>query len=99
MVFQYPRDDSAPGKSTPDAEIVEGEFVEIHPDEQIIQAVRCETEDPRVKGAMIITTTLEPVRDGTKVILTAEGVPPAIGEAEHRAGMDATLKNLANFVE
>jgi hypothetical protein len=48
---------------------------------------------------MTVTTTLEAVKDGTKVALTAQDVPPGISEADHRAGMDATLRNLANFVE
>jgi hypothetical protein len=48
---------------------------------------------------MTLTTVLEPLKDGTKVTLIAEDVPPGISEADNRAGMDATLRSLANFVE
>lgn len=48
---------------------------------------------------MRITTTLKPLSDGTKVTITVENVPPAISAANHRAGMESTLKNLANFLE
>jgi hypothetical protein len=48
---------------------------------------------------MTITTRLTPVRDGTKVTFTAENVPAGISEADHKAGMESTLKNLANLLE
>jgi hypothetical protein len=40
-----------------------------------------------------------PVTGGTRVTFRAENVPPGISEAEHRAGMNSTLKNLADWVE
>ena len=48
---------------------------------------------------MTITTTLTPVRDGTKVTFTAENVPAGISAADHKTGMESTLKNLANLLE
>ncbi|WP_275265932.1 hypothetical protein [Sphingomonas solaris] len=42
---------------------------------------------------------MTPVADGTKVSFRAENVPSGISEADHRAGMESTLKNLANFLE
>jgi len=48
---------------------------------------------------MMVTMALKPVRDGTRVTITATDVPVGISEADHRKGMDSTLRNLANFVE
>lgn len=91
--------DSESGKSQVDTDIIEGQFVELVPDERIVEAVCFETNKAGYQGTMILTTTLERVRDGTKVTLIAENVPPGISEADHRDGMASTLRNLANFVE
>jgi Activator of Hsp90 ATPase homolog 1-like protein len=48
---------------------------------------------------MTITTTLEPVAEGTRVTVCCEDVPSGIGESDHQAGLASTLENLAAFVE
>ncbi|MGN7931817.1 SRPBCC domain-containing protein [Sphingopyxis sp. 22461] len=78
---------------------IDVEFVEILAEERIIERVRFDTADPRLQGTMTLTTLLEPVKDGTKVTLTADDVPQGFSEADHEEGMALTLRNLANFVE
>ncbi len=95
----YPDDGEARGKSSARADVVDGRFVDIFPDERLVEEVRFVSDDPQFQGAMTITTTLAPVRDGTRVTITATSVPAGISEADHRSGMESTLKNLANFVE
>lgn len=99
MMLTNPDAEGAQAKSQANGNIIQGQFVEILPDTRIVEAVQFDTDDSSYNGVMTITTVLEPLKDGTKVTLIAEDVPPGIGEAEHRAGMDATLRNLANFVE
>jgi uncharacterized protein YndB with AHSA1/START domain len=99
MAFVYPEAEHGQGKSSADADICEGRFIELLPDAKIIEAVRFESEDPAFAGTMTVTTTLTPVTGGTKVSFCAENVPAGISEAEHRAGMESTLKNLANLLE
>lgn len=78
---------------------LEGRFVELVPEEKIVEAVTFESKDSALGGTMTITTRLTPVRDGTKVTFLAENAPPGISEADHKAGLESTLKNLANLVE
>jgi uncharacterized protein YndB with AHSA1/START domain len=99
MAFIYPETEHGRGKSRPDADIFEGRFIELLPDAQIVEAVSFETADPAFAGTMTVTTTLTPVAGGTKVAFRAENVPAGISEADHRAGMESTLKNLANLLE
>jgi uncharacterized protein YndB with AHSA1/START domain len=99
MAFIYSDPDHAQPKSSDAADIFQGTFVELIPDEKIVEAVEFESEDPKYQGTMTITTTLVPVQGGTKVSFLAENVPPGISEADHKAGMDSTLKKLANFLE
>lgn len=89
----------AAGKSTADSVIVDGRFVEMVAPELIVEDVTFESDDPAFAGTMRITTSLVPVSDGTKVVITAKNVPRGISEEDHHAGMSSTLKNLANFLE
>ena len=99
MAFVYDAAEATQGKSSPNADIFEARFVELIPEERIVEAVTFESEDPAFAGTMTITTRLTPVRDGTKVTFVAENVPPGISEADHKSGMESTLKNLANLLE
>ncbi|WP_454885410.1 SRPBCC domain-containing protein [Sphingomonas oryzagri] len=99
MVLIYPDDGTARGKSSAREDVVDGRFIDIFPDERLVEEVQFDSDDPRFQGPMTITTTLLPVRDGTRVTITATNVPAGISEADHRTGMESTLKNLANFVE
>lgn len=99
MAFIYPEEQRIRGKSTNDADIFEGRFVELVPDEKIVEAVIFQTDNPDYAGTMIITTTLKPIADSTKVTIVATNVPAGISEANHRAGMASSFKNLASFIE
>lgn len=92
-------DGSGRGKTTPDTDVVRVRFVELHPEERIVEAVEFEGYDLANGGTMTITTLLTPVTGGTKVSVTAEDVPPGISEADHRKGMESSLKNLALLLE
>lgn len=99
MAFIYNEASAGNGKTADNADIFEGRFIELIPEEKIVEAVDFESADPAFAGTMTITTTLMPVRDGTKVTFTAENVPVGISAADHKAGMESTLKNLANLLE
>lgn len=99
MAFYYPVGERGRGKTTPDADRFEGRFVELLPDEKIVETVEFESDDPAFAGTMTITTTLSTVTGGTKVTFLAENTPAGISAADHKAGMDSTLKNLATFIE
>lgn len=99
IVLTYPQAGDVPNQSHASVDTINGQFAEILPDERIVEIVQIETGDPRYNGVMRLTTMLEPLKDGTKVTLIAEDVPPDASENDHRAGMEMTLRNLANFVE
>ncbi|WP_165324933.1 SRPBCC domain-containing protein [Rhizorhabdus phycosphaerae] len=86
-------------KSTETSDIVEARFVELFPDEKIVESARFESDDPRFAGTMTLTTMMKPVTGGTKVTFLAENVPSGISEADHVMGMESALKSLANLLE
>ena len=87
------------GKSTADSDVVEARFVELVPDVRVVQAVEFVSDDPAFAGTMTMTWSLEPVDGGTLVTIRADDVPPGISAEDHAAGMAASLRNLARFVE
>jgi uncharacterized protein YndB with AHSA1/START domain len=90
---------SARGKTTHEADVVYGRFLELVPFRRIVQSVRFESEDPKLTGEMRLTWKLAPAPEGTTVVITAENVPEGITQADHETGFAATLDNLAAFVE
>lgn len=100
IVLTYDRGaQSSHGKTTEDADVVHGRFLELVPNERIVQSVQFESEDPRFAGEMIMTWLFTPGPEGTTARIIAENVPVGISPADHAAGFAATLANLAAFVE
>lgn len=87
------------GKTTANSDVVQARFVEIEPDERIVEAIDFESNDPDFAGTMTFTSTMRPVTGGTKVTFLAENVPAGVTEEDHRKGMESALKNLANLLE
>jgi uncharacterized protein YndB with AHSA1/START domain len=98
MAFVY-EDASVRGKTTEHADVFEGTFVELVPNERIVERVEFQSDDPAFAGTMAITTTLVAVMDGTEVSIVCENVPEGISAEDHQVGMGSTLANLAAFVE
>lgn len=99
MELRYPPETASYAKSGDGVDRINGRFVELVADEKMVEEVRFDTSDPAFLGTMTITTALTPDRDGTRISIVAANVPPGISETDHRAGMESTLKNLANFLE
>jgi uncharacterized protein YndB with AHSA1/START domain len=100
MVLTYDQPDHrAPGKTSEHSDVVRGRFLELVPNERIVQLVEFESEDPAFAGEMKMTWTLTAVPGGTNVALRCENVPAGIRHEDHEAGFRSTLENLAVFTE
>jgi uncharacterized protein YndB with AHSA1/START domain len=100
IALTYDRDSqSIRGKTTEDADVVHGRFLELVPEQKIVQSVQFESEDPRFAGEMIMTWLFTPAPQGCDVQIIAENVPEGISPEDHRAAFAATLANLARVVE
>lgn len=86
------------GKSSADSDIVEGRFVVLEPDRRLVQTAIFESADPAFAGEMTITWILDPGADGTRVTVAASDVPTGISKADHEAGLNSSLDNLARFL-
>lgn len=87
------------GKTTSTTDTYRGTFVELVPDERVVESVAFETTDARMQGVMRITTTLTDVDGGTLLVATHEGLPPGVAPADNEAGWREALDRLAALVD
>ena len=90
---------SMPGKTSEHSDVVAGQFLQLVPDERVVQLVEFESEDPAFAGAMTMTWALAAVPGGTEITILCENVPEGIRQEDHDAGLRSTLENLAAFTE
>jgi uncharacterized protein YndB with AHSA1/START domain len=98
LVLAYD-DPSAGGKTGDGTDVVVARFVEVVPNERVVQAVEFAGEDPAYAGTMRMTWQVEAVPDGTLVTFRADDVPAGISAADHAAGLASSLTHLAAYVE
>lgn len=90
--------DGGEGKSSADSDVTDVTFVDLVLGERVVQQVVFDSEDESFAGTMTMTWSLSEARDGTRVEIRADDVPPGISAEDHQAGLDASLANLAAHV-
>ena len=99
LVLTYADASRGAGKAGADRDIVEADFVDVVPQERVVQAVNFVSDDPAFAGTMIMTWQLTSVDGATRVDFIADNVPEGISAEDHAIGLSASLENLANYVE
>lgn len=98
LVLTYGDPTTSRGKASADSDIVETRYVDIVPNDRVVQAVDFVSEDPAFAGTMTMTWTVRTVDGGTRVEITADDVPDGISADDHAAGLTSSLDNLARYV-
>jgi uncharacterized protein YndB with AHSA1/START domain len=100
MSLTYVQPDHSPrGKTSDHTDVVQARFVELVPDERMVQEVEFETEDPKLAAPMTIQWLLAEVPGGTEVTVICDNAPEGIRPGDHEAGIRSTLENLAAYAE
>jgi uncharacterized protein YndB with AHSA1/START domain len=99
LVLTYADPTASRGKTSVDSDIVEARFVDIVPDDRVVQTVEFVSDDPAFSGTMTMTWTVRAVGGRTRVEITADDVPDGISADDHAAGLTSSLENLAEYVE
>ncbi|SEU16504.1 Activator of Hsp90 ATPase homolog 1-like protein [Stigmatella erecta] len=87
------------GKTTAHTDTYHGRFVKLVKDEQVVEVVEFETEDPALRGEMTLTLTLTDADGGTEVLAVHEGLPRGVPPADNETGWRLSLARLAALVE
>ena len=87
------------GKTSARTDTYRGRFVELVPNERVVEIDEFETTDPALRGEMTITIILADADGGTEVTGLHEGLPPGVSIADNQAGWESALARLAALVE
>jgi uncharacterized protein YndB with AHSA1/START domain len=99
LVLTYADASDGRGKTSADSDVVETRYVDIVPDDRVVQAVDFLSDDPAFAGTMTMTWQVTAVEGGTRVDITAEDVPDGISAEDHATGLESSLANLASYIE
>ncbi len=98
LTYQNPGD-AQRGKTTEGTDTYHGRFVQLIPDEKIVEAIEFESENPDFAGEMIMTVLLADVEGGTEVSLLYDNLPAGVRPEDNEAGSLQSLRKLAALVE
>jgi len=87
------------GKTTTRTDTYHGHFVELRPNERVVEVDKFETADPELQGKMTVTITLVDRNGGTEVVGQHDGLPPGVSLAGNELGWRMALRKLAALVE
>jgi uncharacterized protein YndB with AHSA1/START domain len=88
------------GKTTSHTDTYRGRFIELVPDERVVEVDEFETADPSLQGPMRSTITLTDAdRGGTEVEAVHADLPPGLSASDNEIGWRMALEKLAAYVE
>jgi uncharacterized protein YndB with AHSA1/START domain len=99
LVLTYSDASRAPGKATPEADVIDARYIDIVPGLRVVQAVDFVSDDPAFAGTMTMTWEVSAVQAGTRVDIVAADVPDGISAEDHATGLASSLANLAEHFE
>jgi uncharacterized protein YndB with AHSA1/START domain len=99
LTYQDPQQ-SPGGKTSKDTDTFQGRFVELVPDEKIVEAIEFESQAPGFAGEMTMTTRLADADGGgTEVTILCEDLPAGIRPQDNETGTRQSLHKLAALLE
>lgn len=90
---------TAAGTTSAQTDTFHGRFVKLAANQQVVETVEFETDDPAMRGEMTITYTLVDAEGGTEVFAVHDGLPAGVSTADNETGWRMSLGKLAQLVE
>ena len=87
------------GKTSAHTDTYHGHFARLVKDQQVVEVLEFETDNPALRGEMTITYSLVDAGGGTDLIAVHEGIPPGVPPADNELGWKLSLDKLAALVE
>ncbi|HEX4559555.1 MAG TPA: SRPBCC domain-containing protein [Mycobacterium sp.] len=90
---------SGQGKTAGGTDTYHGLFIDLVPNERVVEELEFETSDPAFRGVMRIATTLTGARGGTDLVVLHDGIPPGVSAGDNEIGTKMALDKLAGLIE
>ncbi|MEA2380187.1 MAG: hypothetical protein QOH72_158 [Solirubrobacteraceae bacterium] len=87
------------GKTQGRTDTYHGRFVTLVPGELVVEADEFETDDPALRGEMLITIRLFDAAPGTRLEAVHDGLPEGVSTGDNEVGWREALDRLAALVE
>jgi uncharacterized protein YndB with AHSA1/START domain len=87
------------GKSSEHTDTYHGRFVELVPNQRIVEVLEFETDNPELQGEMTMTITLTNADGGTDLVAAHDGLPRGLSPADNELGWRISLGKLTALVE
>jgi uncharacterized protein YndB with AHSA1/START domain len=87
------------GKTTLHTDTYHGHFVELLPNQKVVEVLEFETTDPAMQGEMTVTFTLTDAGGCTDILAVHDNLPPGIALSDNETGYRMALDKLATLVE
>jgi uncharacterized protein YndB with AHSA1/START domain len=99
MSLTYKDPEQSPGgKTSEGTDTFQGRFIELVPDEKIVEVIEFESQDPRFGGEMTMTTSFIDAEEGTEITVLCEGIPPGVRPDDNEVGTEQALLKLATLL-
>ncbi|WP_431213705.1 SRPBCC domain-containing protein [Puia sp. P3] len=95
----YYADAARRGKTAANEDRFAAKFLELVPNQKIVEAVRFKSSDSSFSDEMIMEVRLEPVAGGTKITFLFRNIPSSIRPEDNEKGTEQTMDKLAKYVE
>lgn len=89
----------AQGKTSAHTDTYHGRFVELVPDERIVEVLEFETDNPGMQGEMTMTVTFADAGGGTDLVAVHAGLPSGLSPKDNELGWRISLGKLAAMLE
>lgn len=100
MSLYYPENETKmKGKTTGKEDKFTARFVEIIPNEKIVEAIQFDTSNADFAEEMMMEVTFKPIEFGTRVTFLFKNIPDGVKPEDNEAGTISTLEKLAAYVE
>src|SRR5258706_6075876 len=98
LTYQDP-EHSPSGKTSEYTDTFQGKFVELVPNEKIVEVIEFESQDPSFAGTMKITTSFTDTDEGTEMTVLYQDIPAGIRLADNELGSKHSLQKMASLLE
>ncbi|MCW2738514.1 SRPBCC domain-containing protein [Nocardioides sp.] len=99
LALRYDEAPDGGAKTTDDTDVSRVAIDELVEGERVVWGVVFDSDDPDDAGRMTMTWTFTARDKGTRVAVDATDVPAGIDVEAHQQGLDASLANLAAWLE